>query len=162
MYVVIGIGYVIYNLYKKLNVPPGSAKDQNEASESEIQEDSDGEVRAPVFKSAQEIIEEIRQQSKGSAQTPEFNKEYAVESATSDLDKAAKEEELETAKLLKEQQRLLDIINKEGRRNIEKTNHLDSIHLFDYDKDKKLDRKKRKINVRQAMIYDVIFNRPKY
>ena len=158
MYVLIGIGYVVYNLYKKLNVPPPSKKEQDYSDSDEIER----EVKAPVFKSAQEIIEEIRQQNKSASGTSTPEEKAVKERQPPVFDEGVQNGEEETAKLLKEQERLLAIANREGRGKKEKTNHLDSIHLFDYDKDKKLSRKKRKIDLKQAMIYDVVFNRPRY
>lgn len=153
MYVLVGLGYLVYNLYRKLNLPPQEQQSDGQTENA----DRIGEVKAPKYRSVEELIQEIRNQESQQREDPTAVKE----SIPSKEDRPISEEQLGHKK---EEPLVVASSYKKGVKTklseFGRPNHLDSIHLFDYDKKQSGKKKRRSINLRNAVVYDAILRRP--
>ena len=156
-YVIVGVGYLIYNLYRKLNVPPQSQMDMDAGYESDEIEADVPDVKAPQYKSVEDLLREIKQQEQKLAR-PE--QKVNVEK-TREMESAANESKSpipHAAEVVPVPESKPETLIGE----IETGKHLDLIHLFDYDQKGSKRKGKSVMNLKQAIIYDAILKRPQF
>ena len=146
VYVLAGIGYLVYNLYRKLNVPP------QHPDSGAIEHDPE-EVKAPKYRSVEDLIREIKQQEQ------EVEQRVVSRKTNKDVDEVAAPEQQEQANVAVLS---VPLRSKENPKigQIKRPKHLDSIHLFDYNKKQSKRKSVNGFNLRNAIIYDAILKRP--
>lgn len=168
IYLIIGIGYVIYNYYKKLNVPKSSGgdtyvpkPDSTPRHSSPIDDQYNKEQEKKSYSPSKSLEELLRE-----FDTNTYDSEKKVIDHQQDYDKKINkdysyEEEGEIAYNNEGLGKLDDSITELDLSESEVGVKEISSYEYDYDENVKA-KKNIKIDLKKAIIYDAILNKPKY